>query len=126
MPNEVDSPAEAPTEKLDEPASNDSFDRVLKRVIGSGGERKPELAPGTLLSERFRITSLLGAGGMGSVYLARDETLGRDVAIKLHHTAGGAFRLKREAIAMARLAHPNVVTVFEVGELDRFPFVVME
>src|SRR4051812_38454199 len=63
---------------------------------------------------------------MGTVYVARDATLGREVAIKVHHHAGGAERLRREAVAMARLAHPNVVTVFEVGQLDRRPFVVME
>src|SRR5262245_65898463 len=63
---------------------------------------------------------------MGTVYVARDATLGRDVAIKVHHAAGGARRLRREAVAMAKLAHPNVVTVFEVGDLAGKPFVVME
>src|SRR5205085_8555932 len=94
----------------------DSFDEILRRVVT--GDARRELEPGTLLSDRFHVVRLLGAGGMGSVYVARDQALGRDVAIKLHHTACGAFRLRREAIAMARLAHPNVVTVFEVGELD--------
>jgi tetratricopeptide (TPR) repeat protein len=63
---------------------------------------------------------------MGTVYVARDATLGREVAIKVHHAAGGAHRLRREAVAMARLAHPHVVTVFEVGDLAGRPFVVME
>ncbi len=121
----ADSPAEAPTEKAEASESKDSFDQILKKVV-RGDAPVRELSPGTLLSDRFRIAHILGAGGMGSVYLARDESLGREVAIKLHHSSGGGFRLKREAVAMARLAHPNVVTVFEVGELDRFPFVVME
>jgi tetratricopeptide (TPR) repeat protein len=60
------------------------------------------------------------------VYVARDAMLGRNVAIKVHHAAGGARRLRREAMAMAKLAHPNVVTVFEVGDLADRPFVVME
>src|SRR5262245_3497792 len=63
---------------------------------------------------------------MGTVYVARDATLGREVAIKVHHHASGSQRLRREAVAMARLAHPNVVTVFEVGDLGGRPFVVME
>ncbi len=107
-----------------ESAVKDSFDEVLRRTVT--GDATPELKPGAVLSERFTIDRMVGAGGMGAVYVARDQTLGRDVAIKLHHTPGGALRLRREAMAMARLAHPNVVTVFEVGELGRFPFVVME
>ena len=107
-----------------EASVKDSFDEVLRRAVT--GDSTPELKPGALLADRFTIEKMVGAGGMGAVYVARDQTLGRDVAIKLHHTPGGAFRLRREAMAMARLAHPNVVTVFEVGELGRFPFVVME
>ncbi len=118
------SDGEAPTVDLGGAESKDSFDDLLKRVVT--GDQTPQLTPGTILSERFKIEKLIGAGGMGAVYVARDQTLGRDVAIKLHHTPGGGFRLRREAIAMAKLAHPNVVTVFEVGEVARFPFVVME
>lgn len=105
-------------------SKRDTFDELLRKVVTN--DSTPELATGALLSNRFLIQRIVGAGGMGSVYVARDQTLGRDVAIKLHHTRGGAARLRREAMAMARLAHPNVVTVFEVGELEQFPFVVME
>src|SRR5205085_1629036 len=66
---------------------------------------------GGTLAGRFTVTRVLGSGGMGTVYVARDATLGREVAIKIHHAASGAQRLRREAVAMARLAHPNVVTV---------------
>jgi tetratricopeptide (TPR) repeat protein len=109
-------------------ATHDSFDDILVKVVRApGGSPAPdELAIGTELSGRFTITRAVGAGGMGTVYVARDQTLGRDVAVKVHHASGGATRLRREAIAMARLAHPNVVTVFEVGEIERRPFVVME
>ena len=106
-------------------ASSDSFDDLLRRVIQPGAATSV-LEVGSELVGRFRITRVLGSGGMGTVYVARDATLGRDVAIKVHHAASGAMRLRREAVAMARLAHPNVVTVFEVGELAGRPFVVME
>ena len=106
-------------------APHDSFDEILRRVVQTGPPAGP-LGVGSELVGRFLITRVLGEGGMGTVYVARDATLGREVAIKVHHAAGGAHRLRREAVAMARLAHPNVVTVFEVGDLAGRPFVVME
>jgi tetratricopeptide (TPR) repeat protein/predicted Ser/Thr protein kinase len=124
-----DSSANAPTLDMDDPAPNDSFDDLLVKLVRTPRPTTTgidELAVGTEIADRFRIERVLGAGGMGTVYVARDRALDREVAIKLHHHAGGADRLRREAIAMARLAHPNVVTVFEVGELARRPFVVME
>ncbi len=75
---------EDPTVDLGCAEPKDSFDDLLKRVVT--GDQTPQLAPGTLLSERFKIEKMIGAGGMGAVYVARDQTLGRDVAIKLHHT----------------------------------------
>jgi tetratricopeptide (TPR) repeat protein/tRNA A-37 threonylcarbamoyl transferase component Bud32 len=77
------------------------------------------------VSDRYIISAVLGRGGMGTVYLAQDRTLGRAVALKLHHRAG-AERLHREAMAMAKLAHPNVVTVFEVATVDDRLYVAME
>ncbi|HEX7843782.1 MAG TPA: serine/threonine-protein kinase, partial [Kofleriaceae bacterium] len=119
--------AEAPTVELsnEAPDSPDSFDEILKRVVQSEATA-PVPDVGSELAGQFQITRVLGAGGMGTVYVARDTSLGREVAIKVHHAAGGAQRLRREAVAMARLAHPNVVTVFEVGDLAGRPFVVME
>ena len=106
----------------------DSFDEILKKVVRpqAASSGPPELARGTVFAGRFTIERVVGVGGMGTVYIARDASLGREVAIKVHHAPGGGVRLRREAIAMARLAHPNVVTVFEVGELEQRPFVVME
>ncbi|MDB4954118.1 MAG: Serine/threonine kinase [Myxococcales bacterium] len=78
------------------------------------------------INERYVIESLLGRGGMGTVYLARDLSLGREVALKLHRAGSGNDRLHREAIAMAKLAHPNVVTVFEVGTFEDRLYVAME
>jgi Tol biopolymer transport system component len=100
----------------------DTFD-AIDAPAAAGSDVLPA---GTVIDQRFEITRLLGKGGMGSVYVARDLELGREVAIKLHRAHGGGERLKREAIAMARLAHQNVVAVFEVGELDGQQFVVME
>lgn len=72
---------------------------------------------------RFRVTALLGRGGMGAVYRARDERLDRDVALKLlpPHTAddpGAVERFLVEARAAGTLTHPNVCTVHEIGESD--------
>ena len=83
---------------------------------------------------RFEILNRLGVGGMGVVYVAHDPLLDRQVAVKvLRADAHGALRaaelegrLLREAQAMARLSHPNVVTVHEVGMVDRQVFIVME
>lgn len=77
---------------------------------------------------RYRILSLLGVGGMGQVYSAYDPNLDRRVAIKLLHRdeTEGAQRLSREARALARISHPNVVTVHEVDEYDGRIAIAME
>ncbi|MEZ4380891.1 MAG: serine/threonine-protein kinase [Nannocystaceae bacterium] len=79
---------------------------------------------------RYMLLRRLGAGGMGEVFLAYDDELDRRVAIKILHPGrgGGAAsqRLLREAQALARLNHPNVVHVHEVGAVDGRVFVVME
>ncbi|MDB4956666.1 MAG: Serine/threonine kinase family protein, partial [Myxococcales bacterium] len=84
------------------------------------------LATGTTIDQRYVVSMMLGRGGMGTVYLARDLSLGRDVALKLHRSGSGHERLYREAVAMAQLQHPNVVTVFEVGTVEDQLFVAME
>jgi tetratricopeptide (TPR) repeat protein/predicted Ser/Thr protein kinase len=71
----------------------------------------------------------LGRGGMGVVCAAYDQVLDRKVAIKLLHGRGDAqaqARLVREAQALARLSHPNVVQIYEIGELEQLAFIVME
>ena len=77
------------------------------------------LAPGTIVGGSYRIEALVGRGGMGVVYRARDLELDRRVALKLHTRRTDERhmdQLMREAKAMARLSHPNVLTVFEVGQ----------
>lgn len=87
-----------------------------------------DLVAGTIIANRYAVVKELGHGGMGTVYLANDRKLVREVALKLHRAGSGAGgdRLQREAIAMAQLAHPNVVNVFEIGEHDDRMFVAME
>jgi eukaryotic-like serine/threonine-protein kinase len=85
-----------------------------------------ELRPGDELGDNYRIVRRLGAGGMGVVYLARDLELQRDVAVKVHRAAIGTERLYREALAMAQVAHPNVVTVHRVGRVGDRLYIAME
>ncbi|HEX3757117.1 MAG TPA: serine/threonine-protein kinase, partial [Kofleriaceae bacterium] len=87
-----------------------------------------ELARGTVVG-RYEIAYRIGEGGMGVVYAARDPELDRMVAIKLLHGDGDPRmqdRLRREAQAMAQLAHPNVVAVHDVGAFGRHVFIAME
>ncbi len=77
---------------------------------------------------RFVPLGVLGRGGMGVVLRARDPELDREVAIKVltSMSADAAVRLQREAQAMAKLSHPNVVTVYEIGQLGDGRFLAME
>ncbi len=88
------------------------------------------LAPGTKLGP-YEIVSLLGAGGMGEVYRARDARLKREVAVKVlpQALALDADRLRRfeqEALATAALNHPNILAVFDIGTHQGAPYVVSE
>ncbi len=88
------------------------------------------LTPGTKLGP-YEIVSLLGAGGMGEVYRARDSRLRRDVAIKvlpqeLSLDADRMRRFEQEALATAALNHPNILAVFDIGTSDGSPYVVSE
>lgn len=76
----------------------------------------PHAAAGELVLGRYRLARRLGAGGFGAVFVARDETLGRDVAVKVVPRATPSrARAEREAIVAARLNHPGIVTLFEAG-----------
>jgi serine/threonine protein kinase len=86
---------------------------------------------GRLLGGRYRLGRLLGAGGMADVYEATDERLGRTVAVKVLKPAlatdhSAAMRFASEARSAARLSHPNVVAVYDTGEDDGLPWLVME
>jgi len=86
---------------------------------------------GTVLSGRYRLEAKLGSGGMSTVYLARDETLDRAVAVKVMHRemseqADQLERFRQEARAVAKLSHPNVVAVIDAGEDGGHPYIVFE
>ncbi len=86
---------------------------------------------GTVLSGRYRLEAKLGSGGMSTVYLARDTTLDRPVAVKVMHRemseqADQLERFRQEARSVAKLSHPNVVAVIDAGEDGGHPFIVFE
>ncbi len=86
---------------------------------------------GTTLSGRYRLEARIGAGGMSTVYRAVDETLQRNVAIKLMNREVSSdsdhlVRFKREARAVAQLSHPHVVGVIDAGEDDGRSYIVFE
>ena len=79
----------------------------------------------------FRLVEKVGEGGMGEVYRAEDDRLGRSVALKFLNRAqsadsGFAARLRREARSLAALSHANIVTIFDIDEADGVPFLVLE
>jgi serine/threonine-protein kinase len=86
---------------------------------------------GTVLSGRYRLEAKLGSGGMSTVYLARDETLDRPVAVKVMHREMSEQpdqleRFRQEARAVAKLSHPNVVSVIDAGEDGGYPYIIFE
>ncbi|MFL5898165.1 MAG: protein kinase domain-containing protein [Solirubrobacterales bacterium] len=86
---------------------------------------------GTVLSGRYKLEAKLGSGGMSTVYLARDTTLDRQVAVKVMHRemseqADQLQRFRQEARAVAKLSHPNVVAVIDAGEDGGHPYIVFE
>jgi len=112
-----------------------AFDRNSRAIVGIPGvditRRGTELAVDRILDQRYRILEPIGAGGSSQVYLAQDTALGREVAIKVldPHAASDSTLRKlfvKEARALAQLSHPNIVGVFDVGEVDGLPFIVME
>ncbi len=95
----------------------------------SGSEGSREISEGIQLG-RYRICALLGQGGMGSVFLAYDEVLARDVALKIPKFDGAANpetlkRFHREARTAANVTHPNLCPVFDIGEIDGSQFIAM-
>ena len=112
-------------------ADHPPVDSGAPSTSSTDSESTDAFEPGTAIG-RFRVLAKLGSGGMGVVFAAYDPKLDRKVAIKvLRHrrnapTRAEARRIEIEAQAMARLAHPNVVTVYEIDQSGDRPFVAME
>jgi eukaryotic-like serine/threonine-protein kinase len=89
------------------------------------------IEPETIIDGRYRVISRLGSGGMADVYLAQDQLLGREVAVKVlhHHFAEDhefVERFRREASSAAALSHPNIVGIFDRGEWNGTYYIAME
>jgi predicted Ser/Thr protein kinase len=104
----------------------DDCRQLIVEAAKADHETAPALAGRTV--DRYHVIRAIGAGGMGIVYLAEDAQLHRKVALKVPRASAGdqQIRALAEARAMARLAHPNVVTVFEAGTFEDQVFVAME
>ena len=113
-------------------AQRDFVDQTVSRTRQPTVDRAPRRASSLLpdLIGRFAVTKLIGRGGMGEVYLARDPIIDRMVAIKVIGSGledeEGRHRLLREARAAGRLHHSNIVSVFEAGEFENRLFIAME
>jgi len=127
--------AQGPGAELDKTPSGGphthELDPALALTVAGPPSSEAIVLPAGTFVGRYVIREVIGTGGMGVVYVADDPELGREVALKLlrgslvHHT-NARNRIIREAQAMARLTHPNVATVYDVGMLDDQLFVAME
>jgi serine/threonine protein kinase/tetratricopeptide (TPR) repeat protein len=100
----------------------------LASTAAPGEAWERELSPGEVIG-RFELVRELGRGGFSVVYEARDRELGRSVAFKAvrpGRAEPGGDQLQREAEAIARLAHPNLVTLYDVGRCEQGPYLVLE
>ncbi len=109
---------------LDHAASCEECHAAVTVLAGTTATRCPPV--GGVRIDRYELRQIVGSGAMGVVYAARDHELDRDVALKLLRPQASAPRLRREAQALARLAHPNVVRIYDVGEHAGQTFIAME
>jgi len=79
-----------------------------------------------VIAGRYRLLEPLGRGAMSSVWLAQDEELGRQVAVKMLAQSADPARFEREARAAAALSHPNICLLYDYGEADGRPYMVLE
>ena len=116
---------------LNEPESADGFLDAPARVAAQiASEITPAAMSGHTLGV-YHLQALLGAGGMGEVYRARDTKLGRDVAIKILPRAVTSdpdrlARFEREARMLAALNHPNICAIYGLEEADGLRFLILE
>jgi eukaryotic-like serine/threonine-protein kinase len=104
-------------------------DAHTERLADARTERLGAAPPGRLVLGRYRLGERLGAGGFGVVWRAHDERLERDVAVKAIPYGGAAAddaRIQREAVAAARLNHPGIVALYELGHDEHAAYLVSE
>jgi serine/threonine protein kinase/uncharacterized protein YjiS (DUF1127 family) len=123
-PTDADLATETSLDSAGDPdGARAEFERLRHKLGFSGGP---------LIDGRYRIERLLGRGAMGEVYLAQDQRLGRLIALKLVRASSRAtamrlqVRLEREALALARVTHPNVVHIYDVGTHAGQTFLTMQ
>ena len=123
-PNEDDSPRKAAPGAI-----TALLEELARAGVEGGAEWERALRPGAVIG-RFELVRELGRGGFGVVYEARDRELGRTVAFKAvvagTRAATCEERLLHEAEAAARLSHPNIVTLYDVGRSESGPYLVLE
>lgn len=105
--------------------------RNLRPVSDREEKAVPAVRVNDVLSGRYRLVEKVGEGGMGTVYVAHDLELDRQVAVKLLasnlvHDEDVVVRFEREARLTAALDHPNIVPVYDVGRVDARPYIVMK
>jgi len=120
----------AETEAEDPAAPHPSPGEATHRELEPEPSPRPVAEPLPASIGRYRVSRRLGYGGFGSVYLAHDEQLDRQVAVKVPHarlvrTAEDAGPYLAEARAVAQLDHPNIVPVYDVGSSGHFPFYIV-
>ena len=113
---------------------NEAGSFLSKPILGHdrpSRDQRDRLISGTIIASRFKIVRLLGKGGMGEVFEADDLKLHRQVALKflpgdLSRDPQMLERFRREARAASGLDHPNICTIYEVGEDEARPFIAMQ
>src|SRR5688572_14921116 len=109
---------------------------MCRSTMLSMGDLRPaepgqELACGALFADRYQIDAVLGRGGMGTVYRARDLSLGEDIALKVMSFGPeplpvSVLRFRREVNLARRVTHPNVARVYDIGEHGGRLYLTME
>ena len=108
-----------------------AMSRPLPKNLSVGGHHD-EFKDNELLVDRYQVTKKIGQGGMGQVFSAVDQRLNREVVVKVAYSGGEGpsledrARFEREALKMASLNHPNIVTIYDRGEHQGDQFLVME
>jgi len=124
----VAAPAETPTANVDQPTAV----HEMKSIASAAPAAAPPAIPPELVDHpRYRVLSLIGSGGMGSVYKAEHRLMERLVAIKVINRSltgdpSAIERFRREVRTAARLTHPNIVTAFDADQVGDLHFLIME